>query len=245
LTNPLHSPEDARMNSSQLERLWDTGQRHLVAGRYVSARQHLRSAEALAWRHRDPGLLARIHLPLMEASRQIRQNAVEGPIFILSPHIHVDAARADATYVFLNTPPRVRRSAFCVEALSLQTISGQTHLNSPAALRFADGLPIRFTTSPAEAINPLSPMPIPLPPVNLYYPNNPLHSLARESLLIAWEVLALHWQSRHPLPAAPPSPATAWEELAWLRRTLLIDPACEPAAMRLIALAESVERNTR
>jgi len=63
-------------------------------------------------------------------------------------------------------------------------------------------------------------------------------ALARESLLIAWEALALKWQHRHP----PRQGATAWEELAWLRHALQVDPACEPIALRLIALAEAIER---
>ena len=63
-----------------------------------------------------------------------------------------------------------------------------------------------------------------------------LHAVARESLIAGWEALALKWQARHTVRAE------AEEELGWLRRALEVDPACEPVAMRLMALAEAVGR---
>jgi hypothetical protein len=77
-----------------------------------------------------------------------------------------------------------------------------------------------------------------------------LHAMARESLIVAWEALALHWQHRHPPPKGPKSKHArnsmdaAWDEMAWLRLALRIDPACEPVSMRLMALGEAVERGS-
>jgi hypothetical protein len=226
---------------THLERLWDTGQRHLVAGRYVAAVRELRAAEALAWRYRDAGLLARIHLPLLETRRQIRQNAVEGVIAIQSASAKI-ATTSDATYIFLDHAAPLPRSERFIESLTLLTHSKQSRLVAPSAARFVDGLPVRFTSDPKDTINPDAPAPIPVPPPNVYAPTHPLHALARESILLAWEALALHWQARHPLAPASPSPGAAWDELSWLRKTLQIDPACEPVAMRLITVAESIER---
>jgi len=78
---------------------------------------------------------------------------------------------------------------------------------------------------------------VPLPPVGRYKVGDPLHAVARESIITAWEALALRWQSRHPL-----RDRTAWGEVTWLLKALEIDPACEPVAMRLMAVAEGIGR---
>src|SRR5277367_3729013 len=69
-------------SSAFLYGLWDLGQRHLAAGRYVAARRALEGAEAAAWRRHDACSLARIYLPLLEARRQIRYNAAEGMLIV-------------------------------------------------------------------------------------------------------------------------------------------------------------------
>ena len=238
---------------SRMYRLWDAGQQFLAAGRYVAARTLLESAAALA-RH-DAAALARIHLPLLEATRQIRQLAVEGLIVIVPRS--ADAHRfthnaflaADAGTILLDasdlpaaqrTAQKIahtaRRTGRCLEALLLLPHRGRFRLAAPADP--ATALPVDFSPYPlGEPTDPA--LVVPLPPPGLYTPDDssPAHALARESLLIAWEALALRWQARHPL--RHPTPEA---ELRWLHRALQIDPACEPVAMRLIALAESISR---
>lgn len=255
---------------SHLHRLWDLGEQHLAAGRYVAARRALESAEAVAWRRRDARSLARIYLPLLEARRQIRYNAVEGTLVVVAPGLS-SYEQQGILQRFLDSPagtillacspagaPRRRVQSACLfagsvqytarrtgrwlEALLLMMRGNETRLTSLADPTFAAGLPATFTT---DANTPLlastdPALTIPLPPPGHYPPTpaNPLHAMLRESLLVAWEALALKWQHRHP----PSHKALPWEELAWLRLALHVDPACEPIAMRLIALAEAIER---
>ena len=255
-----------------LERIWDGGQRHLAAGRYVAARQALEAAEAIAWRRREAATLARVYLPLMEARRLLRHQAAGGVLVIAEasgarfpPHHFARFLKCAAGTVLLPAGDwgRVatvemagRRGGAALEVLVLVRHGGQTRLVSPADLRIAAGLPVRFSMDAKAALDPVAAaefagsgagdFAVPLPPAGIYDPadssTRALHALAMESLLVAWETLALRWQSRHPLPAKGPSQDAAWRELAWLRQTLQVDPACEPAAMRLITLAESVGR---
>ncbi|HVX85815.1 MAG TPA: hypothetical protein VH253_13625 [Phycisphaerae bacterium] len=251
------------MPSPHLLRLWDTGQRLLALGRYVPARTALEAAESLAWRRRDPASLARLYLPLLEARRQIRYQAVEGQLLICNPSARAREERqqlngflhAEAGTVLLTCAAgegqsacrfsgsvqfAARRTARPLEALLLIRLATDVRIAAQPDPTFAAGLSIDWTKNPAAPI-PATTTPnlrLPLPPPGLYDPANPLHPLARESLLAAWEALALTWQTRHPPPHFP----DAWQELAWLRLALRIDPACEPITMRLLALAESLER---
>ncbi len=249
-----------------LHRLWNLGQQHLAAGRYVPARRALESAETIAWRQRDTESLARLYLPLLEARRQIRYNAAEGFLVIIHPGTPL-AMQQKQFREFLASPagtillpcaagarsPRYhaactfagsvqyesRRTGRWLEALLLLTHKNQTRLAPLADPTFAAGLPITTTTDPSKIIGPSTDehLTVPLPPPGRYTSGS-LHALLRESLLIAPEALALKWQHRHP----PGHTTDPWEELAWLRLALRIDPACEPITMRLIALAEAINR---
>jgi len=238
-----------------MERLWDLGQQHLVAGRYVSARRLLEAAESIAWRAADARTLARLYLSLLETRRQIRQTAAEGTIII--GDWRQARAEREQSRVFLNqaaagtflfaghhpekmaagVPYAARRRFACLEGLILLTHRDETRVAALGDATFAGGLSVRWTTDPADLIQPGAEVVVPLPPAGSYQPGHPLHALARESLIVAWEALALKWQARHPLKG------DAWEQMAWQRLALRIDPACEPAAMKMIALAEGVERD--
>jgi hypothetical protein len=236
---------------SYVERLWNAGQEHLVMGRYVAARRELEAAEAAAWRQRDCPSLARIYLPLLEVRRQIRQNATDGVIMITPPRengvrrkmFNEFIARPSGTLLTAATPVgsisyAAARTGACLEGLLLMEHAGHVRLCSSADPHFAAGLDVRVTRTAGDVIKPdvLADMVVPLPPPRRYEPGDPLHAVARESLVIAWEALALKWQARHP------ARAEAWEEIAWLRLALRIDPANEPITMRLIALAEAIAR---
>jgi hypothetical protein len=251
---------------SHLHRLWNLGQQHLAAGRYVSARRALESAEAIAWRQRDSQSLARLYLPLLEARRQIRYHAAEGTLVIINPATPPYEQQKQLRH-FLTAPagtillpctaatrsPRYhaaclfagsiqyasRRTGRWLEALLLLTHHDQARIAPLADPTFAAGLPVAITDDPSNVIGPSTDknLTVPLPPTGIYT-RGPLHALLRESLLIAPEALALKWQHRHP----PGKTNDPWEELAWLRLALRIDPACEPITMRLIALAEAITR---
>ena len=232
---------------SYLERLWDAGERHLAAGRYVAARRELEAAEGLAWRKRDAATLARVYLPLLEARRQIRLNAVEGVIVVgAAGHAGLEAflRRGAGTILWAGhdagsiasgckAAGSVRyassRAGSCLEALLVLEHHGEVRVASPVDATLAGGLagvklPGAGVWDPAKAEMRAG------------------HAAAREALLLAWEALALHWQARHPLHVKGPSVQAAWEEMAWLRLALRVDGACEPVAMRVMALAEAVER---
>jgi hypothetical protein len=244
---------------SHTYRLWDTGQRHLASGRYVAAQTLLEAAETAAWRARDARTLARLYLPLLETRRQIRYQAAEGEIvlirstgerssldrFLKAPAGTLLIAMRDLPAA-LTLARRVQwtrhRTGRWLEALLLIEQHPHLRITSAADATFAAGLPIVWTNDPRAAIAASTDphLTVPLPPLRSgeeRYAPGPARAVARESLLIAWEALALRWQHRHPLTIKSP-----WAELAWLRRALLIDPACEPVAMRLIALAEAIER---
>jgi hypothetical protein len=281
--------------------MWELGEHHLAARRYVLARRELEAAEAVAWRDHDAQALARLYLPLLEARRQIRYHAAEGTVLICAPaastlqeqHLLDEFLTTDAGTILLSCAaegpksPHARRGKTgrggpmaCRFAGSVQFEAQRTgrwlealllirrdrpdggtdvRLASQADPTFAAGLPVRWTTSPTDQIGASTDpdLVVPLPPPGQYggQGNAPgggvaaggdprLHAVARESLLIAWEALALKWQHRHPPPKASTAlgPAAAWEEMAWLRLALRIDPACEPVTMRLIALAEAIQR---
>ncbi len=205
---------------------WDQGQRQLATGHYCAAREALQSAEAAAWNARDAASLARIHLPLLEVCRQIRYFAAEGQIEIREHEILMRADTGiEERLVLLHQGPQMR-------------------LASPAAgssaADFEAALPVQWVTSESAVIGPSTEpaLVVPLPPPGVYDGRRGLGTVARESILIAWEALALRWQRHNPF---PPN-ADPWAEVAWLRQALQIDPACEPVAMRLIALAEGIGR---
>jgi hypothetical protein len=131
-----------------------------------------------------------------------------------------------------------RRMERCLEVLLLVGRAGGLRLAAPAAPSV--GVAVVFTGEAGSAIGESTErdLRLPLPPPGVYAGGaaEGLQALARESLLVAWEALALKWQSRHAVRATP------WAELAWLRRALEVDPACEPVTMRLIAVAESLAR---
>jgi hypothetical protein len=216
--------------------------------------------------------LARIYLPLLEARRQIRYNAAEGflviidsgmPLaeqqkqfreFLASPAgiilLPCTAARRSPRYhaacLFAGSVQyESRRTGRWLEAFLLLTHRNETRLAPLADPTFAAGLPVTITTDANKVIGASTDpdLTVPLPPPGTYTARNApvLHALLRESLLIAPEALALKWQHRHPPPALTAS-TDPWEELAWLRLALRIDPACEPITMRLIALAEAILR---
>jgi hypothetical protein len=238
---------------SYVERLWNAGQQHLVMGRYLAARRELEAAEGAAWRKRDCLSLARIYLPLLEARRQIRQNATDGVIVVAPPHETGAQRKLFAEFIrrpagtFLSTGKpagsityAAYRTAACLEGLLLIHHGAGLRLASAGDPHFAAGLDVRITRTVGDVIKPdvLTDVFVPMPPPGTYQPGDPMHDLARESLLIAWESLALKWQARHPVRAE------AWEEIAWLRLALRIDPANEPITMRLIALAEALSRQS-
>jgi len=270
-----------------MHRLWNQGQQHLAAGRYVAARTDLEGAEAIAWRDRDAAALARIYLPLLEVRRLIRYSAAEGTLIICPPdctpaaqhQLLADLLRSTAGTVLFNGTAHVsrtaahsipeaacklagsvnyaaRRTGHYFEALLLIQHGPQTRLASAADPTFAGGLPIAWTDNPRTGLREsIAPdLTIPLPPPGRYSADaqvtttKALHAMMRESLIIAWEALALRWQHRHPPPKASKSKRAhstmdaAWDEMAWLRLALRVDPACEPVSMRLMALAEAVER---
>jgi hypothetical protein len=262
--NHHRAVEDSRMN--HIERLWDTGQRFLANGAYVAARRELEAAEALAWRQRDAGTLARIYLPLLEVRRQIRQNAVEGAIIVTGRHRLTHARRpelldefdhAGGTLVIYGVSParaqdlaaqiraRSVRSGAFLEAIILLERGDSLRLVSAAAPHYSDGISARFIRDASDMIDPdgvaKGTERVPMPYCGIHR-LGAMQTIGRESLLIAWEALALNWQSRHPFKPSGPSAQAAWEEVSWLRRTLEVDPACEPVAMRLITVAESIER---
>ena len=258
--------------TNYMERLWDLGQQHLAAGRYVAARDELERAEGMAWRQQNAGALARIYLPLLEARRQIRQNAADG-VLVITPGQEGNSRRmmegfreetagtlicggAGAEKGPGAVPYAARQRQSCLEALVLVEHRGERRLASMTDPTFAGGLPVAVTSDPKELVDPVGVLEfkspkgkrrdaastvnkVPLPGAGRYAPGHPLHDLARESLLVAWEALALKWQARHPVRVTVDA---GWEELAWLRLALRVDPACEPIMMRIISLAENLQR---
>ena len=171
----------------------------------MAAAISLSRAQAIAWRLRDSPSLARRYLPLLEARRQIRQTAVDGVIFITldtrqtrAATRHLRAMPAGTLIAGGAGAPRAAsqinfaaRAGPCLEALLLLERRGETHLVSAADPRFAAGLEIQWTTSRSASIQPGQNVFV-LPPAGAYEPGDPLHAIARETLLLAWEALALH-----------------------------------------------------
>lgn len=244
-------------------RMWDQGQRRLAAGRYVAARKDLEAAEAIAWRIGDSQSLARIYLPLLEARRQIRYQAAEGMIVITRPGLSPRefsnewrqfqtaeagtliyscnagrAARRAAARIVGSVNHLSRRTGKCLESLVCIFQGNDRFIASQMDITAAGALPVTQTqlqTDVGESTEPS--LEIPLPPAGIYRGSDiGLGAMARESLLVAWEALALRFQRRHP----PPKQLSPWEEMAWLRLALRVDPACEPVSMRLIALAQNL-----
>lgn len=242
-------------------KLWEVGQNHLAAGRYSAARRELETAARLAVRCHDAAALGRICLPLLEACRQIRQNAVEGPILIGGDYttrqcrvaIHRLFTQSAGTLV-IGTAGRLAHhleyrawgGGGCFEVLGLIEHSQGTRLVAPAACRWVDGLEVLWTADSSRLITPagaataenLSPLVVPLPSPGLHLPGTLCHAQARESLLEAWEALALRWMYRRSLPRL-----RGWTRIATLLAARQLDPAAEPVLMEVLAVAERIEHS--
>lgn len=241
-----------RMNSMGIrpwDKEWDTGQRYLAAGLYIAARRALESAESAAFAQRDAASLERIYLPLLEACRQMRLQACQGAIAIGHPRqttnylpVRKFIENAEAGTLLLGGTGAVRiasrliRRARCAgqakEALIWSLRGTRIRLCATAAPRFTNGVEAQFAVDPQAKITPemLEKQLLLLPPPGIYAPGSPGHDLAKESLLVGWEWLALRWQFCHLVKARP------WDELAWLRATREVDPACEPVMMRMVEI---------
>ena len=247
-------PGTNQLPTGHVSLLCREGERSLAAGQYVVAQRLLRQAEAQAWRQRDGDALAKIYLPLTEASRLLRQQACEGVIVISTGDDGIgrrrmvrefSCQRAGTILLGANAGARsvlkmlrrvryeARKSGYALEALLLLKSGHCWRLSSMADPTFAAGLPVRWVQNPSgQAVgNPSHADEIALPPAGIYSPGSAGARLAGESLLAAHELLALKWQARHSVRAS------RWAEMAWLRRAMCIDPACEPVLMRLLALA--------
>lgn len=242
--NKIDSP-----NAFSWRQSWDAGQRYLAAGMYVAARRALETAEAAAFARGDAASLERIYLPLLEACRQTRLQACEGVIVVedpwrsgITPAARATARSPAADTLLLAGPRAVkmalqvnrsaRRRGLPQEALVWQCRGKSVRLCASAAVRFSWGVEVLMTDNLEGKISPqqLDRQIVLLPRPGVYPPGTPGHRLACESLLMAWEWLALRWQSRHRVRARP------WEELAWLRATRRVDPACEPVMMRMVEI---------
>ncbi len=236
-------------DATSWRRSWDAGQRYLAAGLYTAARRALEAAEAAVFARRDAASLERIYLPLLEACRQTRLQACEGVIVIadprrsnLSPAARA-VAKSSAAATLLMAGPRAVKMAMGVnrsargrglpqEALVWMCGGKTVRICSTGAMRFCCGVEVELTDRLGEKISPrqldrrIAVLPVP----GVYPPGAAGHRLASETLLVAWEWLALRWQSRHRVRARP------WEELAWLRAARRVDPACEPVMMRMVEI---------
>jgi hypothetical protein len=168
----------------------------------------------------------------------------------------IGGSAAERAAVATATGYAARRRECALEVLWLMRAGGETRVVSPVDGTFAGGVPVRPRAENSEAVDPTGAMAFaagkelgftaPLPGDGMYDPRDvearPFHAMGRETLLVMWETLALRWQMRHPLRATGTSADATWREMAWLRRALRVDPACEPAALRLVALAEAVAR---
>jgi hypothetical protein len=236
------------------QRLWDSGQGLLAAGRYVAARRELEAAERQAFRKRDAALLARIYLPLLEAARQIRQFCCDG-IIAMTP-ANTQDHRAALREVFkvggvwldiqaagMNHAPALSmptdvpvESLRIVEQRQHWQITTHWRKNLHAPQPRPKGIAVLWTRDAEKFIAPAQPDTrvaiLPMPGV--YHPGNPRHAQARETLLLTFEALALNWLARHS------ESAGGWAELSILRQARKIDPACEPVLMRMMAVAQGL-----
>ena len=252
MKQPLSETEPRPAGNISL--LCQAGERYLAGGQYMVAQRLLRQAEAQLWRQRDGAALAKVYLPLLEASRLLRQQACEGVIVIsigddciLQRRMVEEFSRQRAGTLLLggNAGDRwvlkmlekvryaARKSGYSLEALALLRSGNRWRISSTADPTFAAGLPVRWVQHPSgpEVGNTSNADEIALPPAGIYPPGSAGATLAGESLLAAHELLALKWQSRHPVRAR------RWAEMDWLRRAMRIDSACEPVLIRLLALA--------
>lgn len=234
---------------SWIEKLWNSGQRLLVAGRYAAARRELEAAEAAAFHRRHAGLLARIYLPLLEACRQLRQLSTEGMILLgSSDGMHRSAPAAlkklaahgggvmitESRTLATTIGHKARLHDCPIECLLLVTKNHQTRILSPQDARFSHGLPVLWRSVDSAETLPAPPehMQVALPPIGDYTPGAPGHRGAAESIILLHEALALKHLQRRPLPKE------GWPLIAVLRRIRKIDMACEPVTIRLMHEAE-------
>ncbi len=228
------------------QRLWDSGQSLLAAGRYVAARRELEAAERQAFFKRDAALLAGIYLPLLEAARQIRQFCCDGVIAITSANT-VKArkamrqlATAGGVGLLMETcgtrSSRTPTTSADAPVEYLRLIEHQQYWRITTSAPGHSGIAVQWTHDPAHIIAPAEPEQLLaiLPPPGIYRPGDPRHAQARETLLLTWEALALGFLRRQD--ATP----DGWAELAVLRSARHIDPACERILLRMMAVAQKL-----
>jgi hypothetical protein len=228
------------------QRLWDSGQSLLAAGRYVAARRELEAAERQAFFKRDAALLASIYLPLLEAARQIRQFCCDGVIAI-TPCGTADTRKASRELaatggvgLLIQThgmrPPRVPATPADTPVEYLHIIQhGRTWSITPTTPA-RSRVPVQWVQNPARIISPAQPDQLLaiLPPPGIYRPGEPRHAQARETLLLTWEALALQLLQPHT------AKLEGWVKLSLLRRARRIDPACESVVMQMMAAAKNL-----
>jgi hypothetical protein len=234
-----------------IEKLWNSGQRLLVAGEYTAARRELEAAEAAAYVRRSAGHLARIYLPLLEACRQLRQLSAEGMIVIdgiegrqRPVKVWIRRLTASGGGVIITASPmtaeRIYRQARLlrepVECLLLVESKEETRIVSPMRAGFSCGLPVVWRPVESAVTPPAQPeqMQVSLPPAGEYPPGSRGHAAVGESIILLYEALALKYLRRHELPM------DTWGRIAALRRIRMIDMACEPVTIRLMDEAERV-----
>ena len=236
------------------QRLWDSGQELLAAGRYVAARRELESAERQAFLKRDAAMLARIYLPLLEASRQIRQFCCDG-IIAMTPANSQDHRAAlrevfKAGGVWLDIqaagmnhaptpsmPTDVPVESLCIVEQKQHWLITTPWSKTPHAPQpRPKGIAVLWTRDAGKLIAPgrLDTRVAILPMPGVYHPGNPHHAQARETLLLTFEALALNWLAQHS------ESAGGWAELSILRQARKIDPACERVLMRMMTVARSL-----
>ncbi len=233
-------------------RLWNSGQDLLAAGRYVAARRELEAAERQAFFRRDAALLAGIYLPLLEASRQIRQFCCDGIIAITSNGAMErrlalrELARSGGVWLVMEGQRAEKRGVahqalmaggaadVPIESLRLFSHHHQWRITAHRNSRF--GLPVLWTGDSGRIIQPAQPdnLLAILPPPGVYRPGDACHAQARETLLLTFEALALGWLARQRMANA------GWASLAILRHARNIDPACERVLMRMMVMAEAL-----
>ena len=228
------------------QRLSESGQLLLAAGRYVAARRELEAAESQAFLRRDAALLAGIYLPLLEAARQIRQFCCDG-IIAVTPGQTMDQKRAVHDQlrcggVWLAIESLHARNSFPIAVPtevpfeSLRLFQHRRSWQIAAHHHGTLGIAVLWTSDAGRLITPANPEELVaiLPPPGIYRPGNPHHAQARETLLLVFEALALRWLARQGKTSG------GWAALAVLREARRIDPACERILMRMMDLAESL-----
>ncbi len=248
-----HSPV-ATSSADFAQRLWNSGQELLAAGRYVAARRELEAAERQAFLKRDAALLAQIYLPLLEAARQIRQFCCDGVIALTPANSREhrlalrEVSKAGGVLLKiqaagLNHPGTLSIPAEVpVESLRIVQQHHHWRITTPCRKKLHDpqpqpkGIEVSWTRDARKVIAPAPPDALVaiLPMPGVYHPGNPYHAQARETLLLTFEALALHWLARQG--ALPPG----WTELSILRQARSIDPACERVLMRMMTVAQAL-----